>query len=212
MTAVHNPTLGYDTLDIMVDIDDVIVPWFETVDQKCIDLGLDRNNAGPCNVWSMWEHYGCDKSEWENAVIAATADGLYTSVEPLPFAVDAVNRLRWYGHRVHIVTARGFMANGSNIRQWTRDYLAAFGIGHDTLTFAKDKVEAMEALELTFDYAIDDGVHNFTHLRQAGINVWLHDAPHNRSFETEFRIPSLWDFTSHVLAASTPLASRKESA
>lgn len=209
MTAVHNEMLGYDTVDIMVDVDDVIVPWFETVDQRIVQkIGYD-GSRGPCNVWRMHEFYGIPLEEWENIVVSATADGLYTTTEPMPYAVDAINRLRWYGHRVHIVTARGFMANGENIRRWTREYLTNFAIGHDTLTFAKDKVEAMEALELVFDYAIDDGVHNYENLREAGVNVWLQNAPHNSAYECDRRVSSLWEFTNMVLRETTPLAEEK---
>ena len=198
--------LGYETLDVMVDVDDVIVPWFDTVLAEC-----GRHWGQPASTdfgWQMWEHWGRTREEWHDVVISATARGLYTTVDPLPYAVEAINRLRWYGHRVHIVTARGFMENGSNIRLWTKEYLETYGIGHDTLTFAKDKVAAQETLEVEFDWAIDDGLHNFKALSEAEVNVWLMDAPHNRSFETDFRVSSLWEFANQVLR-NTPLASDK---
>lgn len=208
MTAILNEVLGYDTYDIMVDVDDVIVPWFETVDEHCRNAWDPDGLKGPCAVWSMHDHYGRTREEWENIVIAATHAGLYTATEPLPFSVEAVNRLRWYGHRVHIVTARGFMANGDNIRRWTREYFQTFGIGYDTLTFEKEKVEAQAALGVTFDFAIDDGLHNFEALGEAGVNVYLHDAPHNRHVETDRRVQSMWDFTNVVLE-TTAYASNK---
>lgn len=209
MTRQHSELLGYDTVDVMIDVDDVIVPWFETVDRRCVEAFGYDGSRGQCNVWSMHDFYGRTREEWENIVIQATVDGLYTTTEPLPGSVEAINRLRWYGHRAHIVTARGFMQNGENIRRWTREYLSNFAIGHDSLTFAKDKVEAMEALGTVFDYAIDDGVHNFEHLQQAGVNVYLQDAPHNRSFETDRRVWSLWEFSNIVLRETTPLAEEK---
>lgn len=187
---------GYD---IMIDIDDVIVPWFETVDRMCVERwGLPA--AGSCRTWSMHEHYGRTREEWEAIVISATTQGLYTSTDPFPGSVEALRRLYWAGHRLHIVTARGFMANGENIRAWTRQYLADYAVPHETLTFARDKYEAMEALEVTFDFAVDDGLHNFTHLLDRGVPVYLHDAPHNRHFETDRRVASLWDFANIVLA------------
>lgn len=202
MTAIYSDALQYNTLDVMVDIDDVVVPWFETVIGACTRLWGEPET--PCVSWKMWEHWpGRDRDHWGEAVLSAThVDGLYTTVDPLPGAVEAINRLRWYGHRVHIVTARGFMENGSNIRAWTRDYLATFGVGHDTLTFAKDKVAVQQELGLTFDWAIDDGLHNFEALSDAEVNVWLHDAPHNRHVETDFRVPSLWDFANKVLSTT----------
>lgn len=206
MTATMDTNLGYETLDIMVDVDDVIVPWFETVDRECRLAWGDHPEV--CSVWSMWEHWGRTRDEWAEVVIRATENGLYTSVEPLPGSVEAINRLRWYGHRVHIVTARGFMENGSRIRQWTHEYLHNFAIGHDSVTFAKDKVKAQAELGLTYDWAIDDGLHNFEALSDAEVNVWLQDAPHNRHFETDFRVQSLWEFANKVLQ-TTGYASNK---
>jgi len=207
MTAILDPTLGYETLDIMVDYDDVIMPWYETVDGHLVDAWGPRTND--LRPWSMWEDWhGRTREEWEDIVIHATLSGLYTNTDPFPGAVEAINRLRWYGHRVHIVTARGFMANGENIRRWTAEHIATYGIGHDSLTFSKEKDQAMRELGVHFDWAIDDGVHNFEVLTDAEVNVWLHDAPHNKGYETDFRIGSLWEFSNKVLAA-TPYAQAK---
>ena len=202
MTATFDDKLGYDTLDIMVDVDDVVVPWFETVIAACTRLWGEPET--PCVSWEMWTHWpGRTRDHWGDAVMTAThVDGLYTTVDPLPGSVEAINRLRWYGHRVHIVTARGFMENGENIRAWTHDYLANFGIGHDSVTFAKDKVAAQAELGIEYDWAIDDGLHNFEALTEAEVNVWLQDAPHNQHFETDFRVSSLWEFANKVLATT----------
>lgn len=179
-------------LDIMVDIDDVIMPWAETVHLSCGELGL--HDGKPYTSWQMWDDYGCTKEDWLRGVQRAVENGLYTSTLPYPGAVEAINLLRWEGHRIHIVTARGFMAKGKQIQQWTKDYLRDFGIGHDSLVFAKDKAEAMFLHDLRFDLAVDDGVHNYLDLARAGVEVWLLDAPHNQSFEAERRVSSLWDF------------------
>lgn len=188
-------------LDVMIDIDDVIVPWFETVDRRCRDAWGDHHP--PCRVWDMAGHYGVPREEWENVVISATADGLYTTTEPLPGSVEALRSLMWAGHRLHIVTARGFFANGDNIREWTRQYLDTFAIPHETLTFAKDKVAAQDELGVRFDYAIDDGVHNFEALYAAGVPVYLQTAPHNVDFVAPEgrRVPSLWHFAQTILRA-----------
>jgi len=181
----------------MVDIDDVIVPWFDTVDAGCREA-WDAWDAPVCTNWHMWEHYDRTEDEWADVVIRAVQTGLYHSVEPIPGSVEAINLLRWNGHRIHIVTARGFMANGDNIREWTPKYLENFGIGHDTLTFAKDKVAAQDEIGVKFDLAIDDGLHNYRALDAAGIEVWLHSAPHNSLEVVERRVDSLWEFAQIV--------------
>lgn len=185
------------TFDIMVDIDDVIVPWFETVDAGCRAAWGDHFPV--CSNWHMWEHYGVTQEEWTDVVIQAVQTGLYHTTDPIPGSVEAINRMRWFGHRIHIVTARGFMANGDNIRQWTPEYLERFGIGYDTLLFAKDKFNAQFELGVPFDLAIDDGYHNYERLDGGGVEVWLHTAPHNEHLTVERRVGSLWDFSTMVL-------------
>lgn len=209
MTAVLNASVGYETLDIMVDYDDVIIPWFDTVDAKCKELGLDRRQAGPCRQWKMWVHYGCTEEEWQNAVVAATAEGLYSKTEPFVGAVQAINRLRWYGHRVHIYTARGFMQNADNIRRWTVEHAADYGIGYDSLEFTRDKGATMLERGIRFDYAIDDAVHNLDKLAQVQVKGHLHTATHNEEISHPRRVNSLWDFANQILAETTPLASSK---
>lgn len=203
MTLIRGP-LGYDTVDIMVDMDDVIVPWFDTVDAMCAAAWNRPDLLGKCDQWHMWEFYERTEEEWTDVVISAVQQGLYHTVEPIPGAVEAMNRLRWFGHRVHVVTARGFMSNGDNIRAWTPEYLQNFGAGYDTLTFAKDKVAAQEALGLTYDYAIDDGGHNYTALFDAGVNVYLCEAVHNKRVPALQRIGSMWDFANLVLEETVP--------
>lgn len=204
MTIMIEKSSGIDipTYDIMVDIDDVTMPWAETVHNKCGELGLHDGTVKWAS-WHMWEDYGCTKEQWQDAVIAATYDGLYTATDPFPGAVEAINGLLWSGHRVHIVTARGFMENSDQIRLWTPEWFAKFGIGYSTLTFAKDKVEAMRQLGITFDFAIDDGIHNYDRLHGAGVPTWLMTQPHNLAHDAERRVNSLWEFAQiiHRMAA-----------
>lgn len=185
--------------DIMVDIDDVIFPWAATVHDTAQGLGL-HDGSKPWSSWHMWDDYGCTKDQWLDAVITATQNGLYVSTDPIPGAVEAINLLRWEGHRVHLVTARGFMARGEEIRDWTSAWLQNFGVGHDSLTFAQDKAGAMATLNTWFDFAIDDSVKNWELLTEAGVNAWLHTAPHNVMIETDHRVDSLWEFAKIVQA------------
>lgn len=207
MTVLIEKTGGIEipTYDIMLDWDDVVTPWADVVHAQCVIDGI--TNGRPYSTWHMWEDYGCEKEAWENSVIRATLNGLYTDTDPYPGAVTAINELLWRGHRIHIVTARGFMANGEQIKQWTRQAIARHGIGHTTLTFHKDKVQAMADLGLHFDYAIDDGVHNYEALDAAGVNVWMHTQPHNTSFDAERRIDSLWNFAKMIHKDQTTTAS-----
>lgn len=190
------------TYDIMVDVDDVLFPLAVGLHAKAHEMGLHDNTTEALEVWHGWIQYGCEKQRWLDVFDALLREGFYVNERPIPGTVEALRRLHWAGHRIHIVTARGFMENGENIRGWTRDYLATFGIGHDTLTFSKDKAAAQAELGLEYDYALDDGLHNFEALTEAGVNVYLQDAPHNRHYETDRRVGSLWEFSNLVLAES----------
>lgn len=209
MTVRYERTSGITvpTYDIMLDIDDVQMPWFETVDRHCAEAWAYDGSLGRCNVWSMHDFYGRTREEWEDVVIHATINGLYTTTDPFPGVVEGVNGLLWRGNRIHMVTARGFMANGENIRRWTPEWLETYGIGYTTLTFAKNKVKAMRELGVKFDYALDDGVHNYEDLTLAGVPTWLHDAPHNEGYESPRRVASLWEFAQMVHQQQTLSAS-----
>lgn len=206
MTIIIDRSTGVaiPTYDIMVDYDDVVMPWAQVVHDKCAALGL-HDGSKPWSSWHMWEDYGCSKEEWENAVIAATADGLYTNTDPFPGAIEGLRRLFWSGHRIHIVTARGFMENAENIRRWTVDHVLQYGVPHHTLTFSKNKVDSMHELGVTFDFAIDDGAHNVDILAEAGVNVFMHNQPHNARHPHPMRVNSLWEFADMVLAAAAAI-------
>lgn len=200
MTVILEHTGGspLKTFDIMVDYDDVIMPWCDPVWNKCGELGM-HDFSIPNTSWKMWEAWpNVDEQRWFDGVMAAMNEGLYTHTDPYPYAVDAINGLLWRGHRVHIVTARGFFANGEQIRTWTREHIARYGVGHTSLTFHKDKVAAMHELGVVFDYAIDDGGHNYDVLNDAGINVWLHEQEHNKLHRASQRIGSLWEFAQMI--------------
>lgn len=129
---------------------------------------------------------------------------MYEHSHPMPGSVLAWNRLYWELHGeagLHLVTARGFGSNveaAQKIRECTPVWVEEYGIAHDTLTFAKDKVAAQEELGVRFDYAIDDGVHNYEALDAAGVNVYLLTRPHNADHPGR-RVESIDEFVDMIL-------------
>lgn len=173
--------------DLMVDIDDVLFPWADGIHERAGAAGLHQGQ--PYTQWSMWEDYLCSKEDWMRVVGEAAEDGFYVDTPPMPGSIEALRRLHWAGDRIHLVTARGFPWPGAEhdhsevIKEWTQEWVWEHAVPHATLTFAKDKVAAMHELGVFFDFAIDDGPHNFEALRAAGVKAYLLDRPHNRSFE-----------------------------
>lgn len=187
-------------LDLMVDIDEVIFPMMETIHLRAQGKGLHDGTAKM--AWAGWVNYRlpdgqpCPEDVYWDLWAEFALEGGYLHTEPIPGAVEALRWLSWEGHNIHLVTARGFMANAENIRNWTPRWIAEFAVPHKTLTFARDKVAAQETLGVQFDSAIDDGPKNWTALTDAGIPAFLQHHEHNADFTVprDRRVDTLWEW------------------
>lgn len=193
------------TFDIGVDVDDVLHPWFNTAHSLCEAAGI-TNGVVP-KTWRMAEEYGCDINVWAKVLENATLDGTLYGVAPIPGAVEAVRRLFWAGHRIHLITARGTASwqseeEKARIHQQTADWINEYAVPNTTARFTKAKAEA--AREIGLDYFIDDAVHNFQYLELAApdTQTYLLTAPHNRDFYTPFRVESVDEFADLVTEAA----------
>lgn len=187
-------------LHLMVDIDEVAFPMMATVHERARAKGYHDGSA--VMAWAGWMHYRLPNGEplpedlywdlWSEFAL----EGGYVDTPPIEGAAEALRWLMWEGHQVHLVTARGFMANAEKIRAWTPEWIEQFAIPHASLTFAKDKVAAQETLGVKFDAAIDDSPKNHQALSQAGIMTWLQDHEHNQAYEPPGlrRVETLWEW------------------
>lgn len=176
------------SFDIMYDYDDIVVEMVPALHQKAHELGLHDNSIPHLSTWAGHEQYECKEEEWWGVFDHLMADGWYYNTPAAAGIKDDMDRLKAAGHRIHIVTARGFMNHADEIRKATHKNIELLELPVDTVTFNRDKVEGMiSALggwtppdaRPTFDWAIDDGAHNYEHLDAAGVNVWLREVPHN---------------------------------
>lgn len=193
------PSLSH--LDIMVDIDDVLFPWYSVVHDACRVAGL-HNMPDPGTMWRMHEEYGVPIKAWLDVITELTDNGFYLN-PPDEDAVAALRRLYWHGARIHLVTARGFMARAEEIRAWTKQWVEDFAVPHHSLTFAKDKVQAgwsvLDSIHRTWDYAIDDGAHNYEALDNAGVPVYLLSQPHNQHVSAARRVATVGEFVDLII-------------
>lgn len=193
------------TYDIGVDIDDVLHPWFNTAHELCVAAGI-TNGVVP-DQWKMAEQYGCDLDAWVDVLEQGTMDGTLYGVPPIPGAVEALRRLMFAGHRIHLITARGTapwqtMNQKAEIHRQTCAWIEEFAVPHQSLHFDADK--PLIARQLKLDYFIDDGVHNFQALEQLcpdWLQVYLLTAPHNGDFWTPFRLDTMDEFVDLVIEA-----------
>jgi hypothetical protein len=193
------------TFDIGVDIDDVLHPWFLTAHGLCELAGI-TNGVTP-KTWRMADEYGCDKDVWVKVLEQATKEGTLYGVPPIPGAVEALRRLYFAGHRIHLITARGTAvwqspAEQAEIHRQTREWVEEYAVPHESLHFIADKPWAARTIGL--QYFIDDGVHNFEALeREAPETItYLMTAPHNEDFWTPFRLGTMDEFAEVITEAA----------
>ncbi len=178
---------------IGVDVDDVIFDWFGRA-HEASEREAITNGRGRPSQWECWLDYGCSKADWLLAMEYATLDGTLYTGDPIPGAVESLHALRNAGHTLHIVTARGFFVHGDLIRKHTVDWLRDHSVPHNTLTFAKDKTLVRT------DVFVDDSWKNVQDLVAAGVPTWMVDAPHNQGVEYAFRVQSVVEFATAILA------------
>lgn len=210
--------------DIMVDIDDVVFPTMYSIHDLAREAGLHDGTVEP--RWTGWEVYRlpdgtpCPPEVYWDLWSEFALRGGYLSTPPIQEAAEAIRRLYFAGHRIHYVTARGFMAHATDIRRWTAQWIEDYAMPWHTLTFARDKVTAMEDVmrvspnpgnpcKRFFDYAIDDAPKNWLNLFDAGVEAYLLDHVHNadyvydpgpgNEFYGEYRVPDVPTFATMIL-------------
>lgn len=183
------------TFDLMVDIDDVVFPLIDQIHERARVKGYHDGTIGP--EWSSTQYPCSEEDYWELWADFTLANG-YMTTEPDPRTLEALRFLMWEGHRIHLVTARGFMKNAEEIRAWTPQWLEEWAVPHETLTFSQDKPASQAELGVTFDFAIDDHPKNYAALDAAGVEVYLLSHHHNRLAEVERRVDNVWEWASII--------------
>lgn len=204
--------------DVMFDIDDVLCPTIDEIHRLAFEAGLHDGTIEP--AWDGAGQYGCDPQVYWDLWSQFAAAGGYTNTPPIAEAAEALRRLYFAGHHIHLVTARGFMAHAEDIRKWTQVWVDDFALPWHTLTFAQDKVAAQRDILgtrcpdhggefipevcdgkswATFDYAIDDRRKTIEALRAVGVEAYLLTHSHNREEHSEHRVGSVSEFVEIIL-------------
>lgn len=184
--------------DVMVDIDEVIMATVDHIHEIAFERGL-HDGSKPMSTWAGYEQYGCPPEVYWDLWSDFALSGGYLNSPPIPGAVEALRELYFEGHRIHLVTARGFMNHASDIRLWTPQWVEEFAVPWHTLSFAKDKVAVQHDLAIRFDYAIDDSPKNYEMLDSDGVNVYLQSHPHNATFDASRRVNAMQEFVDIIL-------------
>jgi len=179
----------------MYDYDDIVVEMVPALHRKAFEMGLHDNSNPVLETWQGHLQYECEEEIWWSVFDELMKEGWYYNTPAAKGILEGMQRLKAAGHRIHILTARGFMQHADEIRKATYKNIEQLQLPVDTITFNKNKVQGMaEALRNgwvrdgeriispKFDFAIDDGQHNYEHLDDAGVRVYLLELPHNEEW------------------------------
>lgn len=185
--------MGSAPLEVGVDIDDVLFPWYDLAHEASVAAGI-TNGITPSS-WAPFEDYGCTDQEWFDVLSDALHSGMYEK-EPIPGAIEAVRRIHDAGHRVHLVTARGLLAHGLAIKAATIAWIEAHDVPHDALHFTGQKSDVV------VDVFVDDRPQHAFELEACGIKTYLIDRPYNRDVTHPRRIKHVSEFADRILVGA----------
>ena len=89
VTTPADDFVTHPGLVIMLDIDDVLYPWFNTAQRLCEAAGI--TNGKTATQWEMWLDYGCSKEDWLKVVYRGALDGDLYAEKPFPGVVDIIS-------------------------------------------------------------------------------------------------------------------------
>lgn len=163
-------------------------------------VAAGKDNGVSPTTWQPYDEYGISDQEWYAILHSGTLDGGLYRHPPYPDAAEAVRRLYWAGHEIHIVTARGQFADGDLIVKYTEEALETYAIPHASLTTrARNKGEVAHALGL--DYFLDDSYKNYLDIVWAGVDVrsYLLTRPWNQDEYATARVDTVGEFVDIIL-------------
>lgn len=180
------------SLHIGVDIDDVLFPWYPKAHDACVKAGHANELPIPTS-WHPYLEYGIDVQTWHDILGIATTNGNLYCGEPIDGINQPLQALLDAGHKVHLVTARGYLQHGHIARADTVDWLDTYKVPHTTLTFSQDKTIIPTA------YFLDDNSDNIAAVQAAGSRGFLLNQPWNEHAAHEDRVDHVAQFAAHIL-------------
>lgn len=178
--------------DIILDFDDVIYPFCNGILAVLAKEGI----TGSITQWAVEEDFDMEREEFWDLIYQPKHHETLFLQRIESDVLCQMRRLRYAGHRLHIVTAR----QGETSEGFAREVIARDHVPVDSITFTKDKGPMVAELNATF--SLDDGPHNYAALDQQDHLTFLMDAPHNAQTFVPLgrRIYAMNDFAATVLA------------
>jgi len=170
--------MGRKDMEIVfaIDVDSVLAnivdPWLESYNRDFND-NLTRQDLKTWDIHQYAKHE-CSKEKFFSYI---KEDDFYDGVQPVPFAVEAMNFM-WeqVNRRVIYVTDSSFTIPGAKA-----DWLQAHGFPFDK----KNYFECADKSLIAADYLVDDAPHN---LENAFSEAIAYSQPWNADVESALRI------------------------
>jgi hypothetical protein len=183
---------------LVVDIDDVLYPWYEIAHTICDERGVTNGNR-PAADYNPYTAYGITREEWFSALEPATLSGALYAGEPSPGVIESLRNLQGEGHTIHLATARGWLPHGAIIKAHTARWLYEWGVPYDSLSFTRDKTI------LDGDVWVDDSPKNYDAVWNRANVCYLVSQPWNMSVDAGiFRVEDFNHFAQTILEMNQP--------
>lgn len=151
-----------------------------------VGIKAEQNQWDFFDEWPDWT-----KSDFWKFVKRGVAAGIIFNTPPFRGAVGAVNSVKEAGHKVHIITARGW---GDGLaEQVSERWFNTCGFQYDSLTFSFDKTIVWT------DMYVDDKPENIDSLLKVGTDAYLLSRPWNRDYTGYKRVRSVGEYCRKVL-------------
>ena len=182
--------------DIGVDLDGVVHEYVDSLRHFVVSTGIRTEEqcriAEEMDFFRLWKNEkgeGIENDQFIDIMHKGVDAGIiFYHGDPRPGARKALEDLRYYGHKIHIITDRTFgFENRSH--SLTKEWLKNHDIPYDSLTFSADKT-----IKYT-DIMIDDKIENYDDLDRAGTYAFLLNRPWNHDPDDDRRrVGSLQEF------------------
>lgn len=179
-------------MHIGFDYDGVLSSFHRGVNDYLKIKGYKDIKAEPTQ-WNFWKDWGWSSKKFHKFWVQGVEDGVIFASPPYPGAIDALNSVYNAGHRVHIITHRGWAQYPGLAEDLTAACLERDGAKYHSLTFSAKKTDVWT------DMMVDDKPENIDDLLEAGTDAYLLTRPWNTHIKGRKRVRSVGEFSRKVL-------------
>lgn len=179
-------------LNIGADLDGCNVMFQVGVNAYLRQQGYTDLRCDPGN-YHFWRDWGWEDERWQEFWKAGVEAEVIFNNAPFRGAVEAMNSLYDAGHKIHIVTFRGWPDRPGLAERVTENWLNDRGFKYHSLTFSEDKTI------INTDVFVEDNLTNYQDLTAAGTECYLITRPWNKGAKVERRVRSVAEFARTIL-------------